>query len=243
MAQGSLNAHNVKPDSVTLNYHLNQWNEPYRSTVHFCDFIADELAQSRRVVDLGCGAGGPTRYLADRYPEVSFIGLDVSPDLITHALKLEIPNLAFEDDNAESLKVRFGIDGVVMMQTLHTMPDPALPLHQVATRIRPSWVALSTLIYDGNINCQIVVSEPMIERMQYYNVFGLPGLTHGMQVEGYRLAKYREFKIDADLPKPANPDVMGTYTIKTETGRLQCSGPLLLPWGFVLFERTHANAD
>ena len=235
MAQSGLNAHNISPDKVTLNYHLEQWNEPYRSTIHFCDFIQDELAQSNRVVDLGCGAGGPTGYLADRFPKVSFLGLDISEELISRARKSR--NLDFEVDNAESLRVRFGIDGVVLMQTLHTMPDPAIPLHQIATRIRPRWVALSTLIYDGNINCKIVVSEPMIERMQYYNVFGLPGLMMGMRVEGYEFVKYREFKIDVDLPKPNNPDVMGTYTINTENGRLQCSGPLILPWGFVMFER------
>jgi SAM-dependent methyltransferase len=240
MAQSSLNAHNVTPDKETRAYHLKQWNEPYRSTVHFCDFIADKLDAAKKVVDLGCGAGAPTNFLANRYPKVNFIGLDISKELIS--CTKSGPNLDFEVDDAENLLIRFGVDGVVMMQTLHTMPDPAIPLHQVATRLRPAWIALSTLIYEGNINCKIVVSEPMVPRMQYYNVFGLPGLCKQMLAEGYVCTKHQPFQIDVDLPKPNDLDVMGTYTLNTENGRLQCSGPLVLPWGFVMFER-HAHTD
>jgi len=79
--------------------------------------------------------------------------------------------------------------------------------------------------------------------LQYYNIYGLPGLCKGMLNEGYVCTKHQPFKIDVDLPRPNDPDVMGTYTIKTENGRLQCSGPLILPWGFVMFERNHDRAD
>ena len=130
-----------------------------------------------------------------------------------------------------------------MMQTLHTLPDPGEPLHQIATRIRPSWIALSTLIYEGDIHCTIIVLEPKIGRQQYYNIFGLPALVSGMQAEGYKFTRYEKFQIDVDLPKPRNPDVMGSYTINTENGRLTCSGPLILPWSFVLFERDHGRTD
>jgi 2-polyprenyl-3-methyl-5-hydroxy-6-metoxy-1,4-benzoquinol methylase len=243
MAQSRLNDHNVRPDQETLAYHLRQWDEPYRSTVHFYDFIADKLADARRVVDLGCGAGGAIGFIAGSFPEVNFLGVDVSDELLQCAEhRSRLPNLAFERDNLENLKVRFGVDGVTMMQTLHTLPDPGLPLHMIATRIRPQWLALSTLIYEGNIDCRIVVSEALVPRMQFYNIFGLPTLKQNMASQGYRFIKHRAFKIDADLPKPNNPDIMATYTINTENGRLQCSGPLILPWGFVMFER-NASTD
>jgi hypothetical protein len=64
-----------------------------------------------------------------------------------------------------------------------------------------------------------------------------------MAHEGYSISRYKPFKIDVDIPKPNNPDQMGTYTLTTEAGcRLQCSGPLVLPWGFALFERKHDHA-
>jgi SAM-dependent methyltransferase len=242
MAQSRLNDHNIRPDQATLSYHLKQWDEPYRSTVHFHDFIADQLSGSRRVVDLGCGAGAAIGYIAHSHPEVDFLGIDISDELIGLAEKaVNTQNLIFEVENFENLKVRFGIDGVTMMQTLHTLSDPAVLLHLIATRLRPKWVALSTLIYEGNIDCRIVVSEPLVPRMQFYNIFGLPGLRQGMDSQGYKLGKYQAFKIDADLPKPNNPDIMSTYTINTDNGRLQCSGPLILPWGFAMFERKTAD--
>lgn len=241
MAGSSLNEWNIKPDAETLNYHLRQWNEPYRSTVHFADFIQDRIETSAYVVDLACGSGAPTWYLADRFLHCRFLGLDSSEELIAHARKAR--NLDFEVDSAENLRVRFGVDGVLLLQALHTMPAPQLPLHQVASRIRPEWIAFSTLIYEGNINCQIIVSEPERPRQSYYNIYGWPGLVAIMLAEGYVPVKYKPFKIDVDLPKPNNPDLMGTYTLKTNGGsRLQCSGPLVLPWGFCLFERRHDHS-
>jgi hypothetical protein len=235
MVGSSLNEWNIKPDPVTLDYHLKQWNEPYRSTVHFADFIERNLEGADYVVDLACGGGGPTWYLASRFPATHFLGLDVSEELISHARRAR--NLDFEIDDWENLNVRFNVDGVTAMQALHTLPNPQLPLHQIATRIRPQWMAFSTLIYEGNINCKIVVSEPQRPRESYYNIYGLPSLAVVMNMEGYQLSKYKKFNIDIDLPKPNNPDLMGTYTLNTENGKLQCSGPLVLPWGFVMFER------
>jgi SAM-dependent methyltransferase len=236
LAGSSLNDWNINPDPATLDYHLKQWDEPYRSTVHFADFIADKLDIADLVVDIGCGGGGPTWYLADRFPGCKFVGLDVSEELINHARRHR--NLDFELDDASNLRVRFGVDGVVCMQALHTFPAPVEPLHQIATRIRPDWIALSTLIYEGNINCQIIVEEPDRPRQSYYNVFGLPGLFAIMKMQGYHPIRYKPFKIDKDLPRPNNLDQMQTYTLMTQAGsRLQCSGPLLMPWGFCLFER------
>ncbi len=235
MAGSCLNAWNEQPDPVTLDYHLKQWNEPYRSTVHFADFIEDRAEIADAIVDVGCGGGGPTWYLADRFPGCKFLGVDVSKELIAHARRAR--NLDFEIDNLENLNVRFGIDGVVSMQTLHCMPYPHVPLHQIATRIRPNWVAFSTLIYEGNINCKIIVSEPERPRESYYNIYGLPGISGLMAEEGYNLVRYKKFNIDIDLPRPNNPDLMGTYTLATEASKLLCSGPLVLPWGFCLFER------
>ncbi len=237
MAGSCLNDWNEHPDPVTLDYHLKQWNEPYRSTVHFADFIQDRAEIADNIVDVGCGGGGPTWYLADRFVSCKFLGLDISEELIAHAKRAR--NLDFELDDLRNLHVRFNVDGVVCMQALHCIPNPQIPLHQIATRIRPEWIAFSTLIYEGNINCKIIVSEPDRPRESYHNIYGLPSLIAVMDSEGYKIVRYKKFNIDTDLPKPNNPDVMGTYTLQTEGGKLQCSGPLILPWGFCMFERRH----
>jgi trans-aconitate 2-methyltransferase len=39
----------------------------------------------KRIADLGCGAGGPTMLLAERWPAASITAIDSSPDMLAHA--------------------------------------------------------------------------------------------------------------------------------------------------------------
>ena len=221
-------------------YHLRQWQEPYRSTVHFCEFARHHFDRSRIVFDVACGAGGATHYLAECFPEVHFVGIDLDRELIKLAKPL--PNLEFVVGDLYDLEETDHIDGVVMQQSLHTLLDPIFALKKILKSLKPKWFAASTLIYEGRIDCRIEVSEPTIGRFQNYNIIGLPLLSEAI-AETYELADYQPFEIDKDLPKPKNPNIMGTYTLKTKNSRLQCSGPLILPWGFVMFERKHDHAD
>ena len=234
-----LNTWNGNPDEETADYHRRQWAVPYRSTVHFAKFIDDKIRDSKKVVDAGCGLGAPTWYLAQKYPHCRFWGLDVSERLIWEASgRAGLPtNLSYEADTLTSLRIRFDIDGVTLIQVLSWLPGYELALHQIATRLRPKWLAFSTLMYEHNIDCRIVVTEHERPRQSYYNVYGLPRLKSFMQSEGYELTKFEEFRIDQDLPRPHDPNIMGSYTLNVGDTRLTCSGPLLLPWHFVMFER------
>lgn len=238
MAGTGLNEWNEHPDIHTLDYHLRQYDEPYRSTVHFARFIDFELKNSKFVIDAGCGAGAPTAYLAKTYPNCEFLGLDVSVELIAEARRARVlENLEFQVDDLNNLKINFGIDGVTLMQVLSWMENYESPLHQIATRLKPRWIAFSTLIYQGEIDCKIVVTEYQRPRQSYYNIYALPQLMQFLTGEGYRLKTCPPFYIDIDLPASKNPDLMASYTLPVNGVRLTCSGPLLLPWHFVLCER------
>lgn len=50
----------------------------------------------RRVVDLGCGPGGLTAGLAQRWPDAEVLGVDSSPDMIERAQQYATPRLQFE---------------------------------------------------------------------------------------------------------------------------------------------------
>jgi len=221
----------------SLDYHLRQWKEPYRSTVYFEKFIAEKLKSSHRVYDLACGAGGATYYLAEKHPQTFFLGIDLDDKLI--ALAKPIFNLGFMVGDLYDLEETADIDGVVMQQSLHGLIDPIYALKKILKSLKPRWFAASTLIYEGRIDCRIEVSEPTIGRFQNYNILGLPLLCDA--ISDYACIKFEKFDIDRDLPKPPNPNIMGTYTLKVKNSRLQCSGPLVLPWGFVMFERKHGR--
>jgi SAM-dependent methyltransferase len=234
-----------KLDESAFRYHLSQWETPKRSTLHFHKFAADALASSRQVVDLGCGAGAATAYLATATPACRFTGIDLSAELVDTAnavaARRGLGNLRFESDDWYRLRERRGVDGVVSLQTLSWLPDYEAPLRIVFERIAPRWIALSSLFYPGDISCRIEVTEHTRARQTFYNVYAMPAIARFCADFGYRITKSDPFEIDIDIPEPENRDLMGTYTLRVDGGgpshRLQVSGPLLMNWHCLLIEK------
>jgi SAM-dependent methyltransferase len=236
MAGSRLNAWNENPDPATLHYHERQWAQPYGSTRSFVDFIKSRVTQYTRVLDLGCGGGAATGYISQAFEHTLFCGMDCSEFLIRLANKHATPNLHFEVGDMEKLPFIHGVDGVISLQTLHILPGYEAALDSIVTKIKPRWMAFSTMVWEGDIDCKIIVTEHRRPRESYSNVYGLPGMKRFLKLRGYECTRFEKYEIDVDLPK-VDPDLMGTYTIKTGESRLQCSGPLLFPWGFVMFEK------
>ena len=229
-----LNEWNVDPDPETLAYHLRQV-EPYRSTVHFAKFARPWLATSNRIIDLGCGAGQATDYIAMKHPQAQVLGLDVSPLLISLAKQLP-PQASFGIGDMTNLSPRKA-DGVISLATLSWMPEYETPLAQICEKIAPKWMAFSTLLYWGNISAQIVINEPSRPRRSYHNIYSVNEMAKFMQGHGYDYAAGKIFQIDIDLPYPANANIMQSYTVGINEMRHIFSGPLHMPWGFVCFEK------
>lgn len=60
-----------------MNYHLRQLEKPYRSTVHFEKFLSQHVSlENKKVIDIACGTGGATKYLANLHPSSNFLGID-----------------------------------------------------------------------------------------------------------------------------------------------------------------------
>ncbi len=227
-------------------YHLSQYEKPKRSTIAFSEFTESQLAKSGEVIDLGCGAGASTAYISAQHPKTRFVGIDYSSQLIELANNQrpsqDGTNLRFEQGDWYSLNSRKDIDGVISLQTLSWLPDYQQPLEQIFTKLAPRWVAMSSLFYNGAVSCKIEVTEHLHGRTSFYNVYSLPVIDQFCHDFGYRLTRSAPFQIDIDLPKPANRDEMGSYTVAVpaEGGgseRLQISGPLLMNWHFALIEK------
>lgn len=230
-------------DDAGRNYHLQQWKEVKRSTVTFSEFVNAAISGSKSVLDMGCGAGSATAYIAKQHPRSDFIGIDLSPELVNMACELtkaeKIPNLSFAVDDWFDLRSHKDVDGVISMQTLSWLPEFEEPLRQVFQKISPRWIALSSLFYEGDISCKIQVEEHIIGKKCAYNIYALPAVVRFARDFGYRMDCAKPFNIDIDLPMPADRNVMGTYTVKVEPNqlRLQISGPLLMSWYFVMLQK------
>jgi SAM-dependent methyltransferase len=226
-------------------YHLGQWKNPKRSTIQFADYVRDRIAASRRVVDIGCGAGAASAHLAARHAGTEFVGIDISQKLLGIARTLSstenLRNLSFDVEDCFDLRARSGVDGVVSLQTLSWLPDYEEPLRQIFEKLSPDWIAASSLFFDGDISCRIEVNEHAAGQRFFYNVYAIPAVARFAAKFGYRLADARPFVIDIDLPRPADRDAMATYTVRTAEPdapeRLQLSGPLLMNWHFITLTR------
>lgn len=229
-------------DQVSMDYHMKQWGHPKESTKAFSKFFRNDLLNSSSVIDIGAGAGAATFFLANQFPEVNFIGIDYSDELVTKARRtlsdFESKNLTFESGDWFNLDKKYrGVDGVISLQTLSWLPEMELPMTQIFNVIRPNWIGLSSLFYEGDISCRVEVDEHTRERKTFYNVYSIKKLNRLATEHGYEVLMADRFDIGIDISKPVNLDLMGTYTEKVQRGldyqRLQISGPLLMNWYFV----------
>lgn len=236
-----------KIDDAGRRYHLQQWKKPKRSTIRFEEFILPGLKNTKKIMDIGCGAGSATSYMAAKNSRVNFVGLDISSELISIANELsvtqQLPNLSFATDDWFNLKRYPDIDGVVSLQTLSWLTEFEKPLRQLFQKVGPDWIALSSLFYEGDISCKIEVEEHAKQKKCFYNVYSLPAISRFASEFGYKLENATPFIIDVDIPPPDDKDEMGTYTVKTVEDdasaqrRLQISGPLLMNWYFVMLRK------
>src|ERR1700756_1291279 len=233
-------------DEWTKNYNNDyferQFKTPYRSTVKFCDWL-EELGvltpQSKaNIMDVGTGKGANLHYMHKRFPNCSYLGLDINTDFV------EEGNAAIKKENLSNCSLAYGdlykldipkhgnkFDGIISYQTLSWLPGYEDALDQIV-KLNPQWISLSSLFYDGLVDCKIEVQEfhtPQDEssfKTSFYNIYSLPRIANFLAKRGFTTFKYTPFEIDIDLPKPEHTN-MQTYTQKLQDGRrMQMSGPV-----------------
>jgi ubiquinone/menaquinone biosynthesis C-methylase UbiE len=233
-------------DENGYHYHKIQWDTPKRSTIAFESFANNHLASSNSVIDMGAGAGASTGSLASKYKNAHFTAFDYSNELTqignNIALEKGIKNLSFKQGDWFNLEETNEYDGCISLQTLSWLPDYQQPLQAIFRKIKPQWLGMTSLFYEGDITCRIEVEEHTKSKKCFYNVYSIPAISRLCNAEGYSLVKVSPFDIDIDIEKPNNLNIMGTYTRKlvndNNQQRIQISGPLLMNWYMLLIEKT-----
>ena len=222
-------------------YHDKQFQEIKRSTVKFYDWIESlnilSSESTIHVADVGAGQGANVLYASKRYPEAKFTGIDINPDLIKkgnrHIERQTNCRLLVGDLYNFDQKHIGAYEGIVSLQVLPFLPDYEIPIQKMI-ELSPTFIAMSALLYDGDVECNIKMhdfSEPH-GRTFNYNTYSLLRIIECFYSYGYRNVNYSPFEIDIDIPKPKSTG-MGTYTENLENGRrIQISGPLLMNWYF-----------
>lgn len=229
--------------------HERQFDEPYRITVQFSDFLNRNgcllLEKEARILDVGAGMGANIYFLARRYPNVEFIGLDINPECVDRGNErlrgLGAANCRLETADLYNLDLErySGFDGIVSFATLSWLSGLEEAARALAA-LKPRWIAATSLFDEGLIDCVIETrdySRPLPSSpctTKFYNVYSLPRTRNLLKQLSYPEFHSERFDIDIDLTRPASGG-MGTYTELLRDGRrLQFSGPLLMPWHFIL---------
>lgn len=199
-----------------------------------------------RVLDMACGAGANTLWMANRHRDVQFIGVDIDKECIEQGNKVLEQNLKYgncrlcEGDWFDPELGWVGVfDGIISFQSLLMFPDYREALRKLAV-LQPKWIAVSSLFYEGDIEYTNKFrnyyrpSNGQKYTDSYYNIHSTIRFRECVRELGYLNFEYIPYDIDIDLPKPENKDI-GTYTVNTSDGRrIQISGGMMMPWYFAV---------
>lgn len=159
------------------------------------DAFASTVASIGPVLDVGCGPGTVTAYLAERGIEVS--GVDLSPRMIDHARRLH-PQCAFTVGSATDVDLPGGsLGGLLGWWSLFNLPRNVLPavLASFAAALRPG----------GQLIIATHVGDSDVERTEAYNGVPVQWTTYQWQPEHLiALVQQAGLRLVADLRLPAD---------------------------------------
>jgi len=224
-------------------YHVSQLREPKRSTLHLARFVKKVLGSQRfqtmQALDAGCGGGANMLHLSSTLPNAKWVGVDSAQAYVKLAREsVQDPRFEFLLGDFYSLHEDFSpdqFDVCFSIQTLSWLPDYEDAIRELM-QVTRGWIFVTSLFSDSFVDAFIRVVDradqfPGLDAN--YNVYSYPRFESFCKNLGARDVTSTDFEIDVDLNPPEDGG-MGTYTIRTENrGRMQVSGPLLMPWKFV----------
>jgi trans-aconitate methyltransferase len=149
--------------------------------------IADlKLDGEERILDIGCGDGRITAYLAGLVPNGSVLGIDLSPEMIGFASSkcADQTNLSFQVGDATSLNFIEQFDLVVSFACLHWIKDHLTVLKSVQQSLVPGGRFLMQCGGRGNAARILDLTSDLIKSPQwkeYFTKFSFPYHFYGPQ--------------------------------------------------------------
>ena len=238
-------------DQNTSNYYKADFKNTKSTHIQFCEFMESHnlFKANTKVCDMACGSGSGTNYYAQQHQEVEFIGIDYNDKVVNwgndYLSKLQSNNLKLEHGDWYNLNPEYqnAFDGIFSIHSLCTLKKIEPSMDELV-KLNPRWIALNSLFYEGPLDVLIHIRDytrPEITD-DYpdadFNIFSLDRLKDYFSKKGYSEFHFKRFEIPVNLEKPANRG-RGTYTVNTEFDkRSQFSGPVFLPWYFVVAKKS-----
>ncbi|MFT5336087.1 MAG: ubiquinone/menaquinone biosynthesis C-methylase UbiE [Luteibaculaceae bacterium] len=136
-----------------------EWNAFYANHIFRYKWAESFMGEATiSVLDVACGVGYGTHYLANKFPKSQFTGVDISGEALEMAKKqFSAPNIQFFLDNAEELSLlptnqRF--DFIISFETFEHLKNPTKFLESIRKRLNPGG--------------KVLISSPNADRLSDY---------------------------------------------------------------------------
>jgi 2-polyprenyl-3-methyl-5-hydroxy-6-metoxy-1,4-benzoquinol methylase len=119
-------------------------DEPWYRTVMR---LVDDL-NGKRVLEIGCGRGDFSIWMAERFPNAIITGTDFSPSAVEIAKKkapASLPNLSFQVENAEQLNLNSNsFDYIISCETMEHVFHPQKMANEMQRVLKPGGMFILT---------------------------------------------------------------------------------------------------
>ncbi len=227
-----------------IKYHKIQFNKIYRSTELFLKFLEKYFTfKDKVIIDIGCGAGANTIFMAKKYKNSTIIGLDNDEKLIEFAEKklktFNLKNCSFsvcDIKNLKNKKIKLPkkIDLVISFHVMSFLDFWYDEYLKNILYLKPISIACSSLFYDGLAELKIYANDFSKNDFNgsYYNIFSLYRIKQYLKNKKFSKFKKEFMDIDINLKKPKHLG-MGSYTVNLKNNKkIIKSGPISLPHGY-----------
>jgi ubiquinone/menaquinone biosynthesis C-methylase UbiE len=132
-------------------------DEPERAFIGlYQQAVAGLPVEGKRVLEVGSGRGGGSRYIARYYAPASVTGMDYSPETVRRArhLNSDTPTLSFENGDAERMPFPDGsFDIVVNIESSHCYGDVPAFAREVSRVLKPGgWFTFADMRPKGQLS-------------------------------------------------------------------------------------------
>jgi len=182
---------------------------------------AAELS-GKDVLDVGCGRGGGTAFVFERFAPRSMTGLDLARGAIARCRgRYARPGLEFVAGNAERLPFPDGtFDTVLSVESTHCYPDPPSFLREVDRVLRPGGLLLLADLRSSAPTHEGVFAREDVQQLRQqlshagFRTLEQEDITANV-VRALELdTPIRRARIERRVPKPLRPLVLGFAAVE-----------------------------
>lgn len=202
----------------------NDINTPWHNFVK--EAIQNEYMDGCDVLEIGCGRGGFSKYLLQRYPGINKL---IASDFSESALAIgknrlaDMPNIVWRKEDIQSLSFPTNtFDTIISCETIEHIPNPHQALKELYRVLKPGGRLILTCpnyfsLFGIWVLYRKIIGKPYTEGGQpYVNYIQVPAIYGRIKLLGFKVAHFHssELVIPAKVPKTF-------YSIRT---------PMLFRW-------------